>query len=219
MEVIPEVTVGEVSGDIAAKASLVAAAANVTLATDADGAVPEPITLEEAKAHLRVYGADEDAYITALITVAREMAEGRINRTIRQRTRAARFRGWNDEFLLPKPPFVSIDTITYADENGQVQTLDATAYYVAADDEDAPGTVEFVPGLALPLLYRRRRPVTVSYLAGYAEGQVPRAILQWMLLAIGALYEHRESIVGGTITATLPDDFMKLLIQPYMVYE
>lgn len=218
MELIPEVQVGEVSGALAEKASLIAAAAVLTTAAD-DGNIPEPITLAEAKAHLRVYGDDEDAYITGLIVAAREMAEGRLNRTIRQRTRTALFRGWSDDFQLTKPPFISIDTITYADEEGQVQTLDNALYYVASQEDDAPGVVEFVPGYALPVLYTRRRPVTVSYLAGYPEGGVPRAIVQWMLLAIGALYQNRESVVAGVSVAALPDDFMQLLIQPYMVYE
>lgn len=220
LESMPEVTVAEVSGDMAIKASLIAAAANFTAAADAEaGSAPEPITLEEAKAHLRVIGTDEDAYISGLIQAAREMAEGRLNRTIRQRTRTALFRSWREEFVLPKPPFISIDTITYADEGGQVQTLDTGMYYTAAQDDDAAGVVELVPGQAMPILYTRRRPIAVSYLAGYPEGQVPRAIVQWMLLAIGTMYQNRESVVAGVSVAALPEDFMALLIQPYRVYE
>lgn len=217
-EEMPVVTTEEISGDLAIKASLIAAAST---ATGESGAVAvEPITLAEAKAHLRVYGADDDAYISGLlIPAAREMAEGRLNRTIRRRTRVAAFRGWGDNFVLSKPPFVSIDTITYVDEGGQIQTLEGAAYYVAAQDDDAGGVVELVPGNALPYLYPRRLPITVSYLAGYAEGQVPAAIRQWMLLAIGDMYAHRESVAVGTITSAIPEDFMKLLIQPYMVYE
>lgn len=218
MGTMPEVSVAEVSGDLAVKASLIAAASTMAAAA-ADSGTPEPVTLEEAKAHLRVYTADDDVYISALIPAAREMAEGRLSRTIRQRTRSVNFRDWHDNFVLPKPPFISIDTINYADENGQIQTLDGAAYYVAAQDEDAPGLVEFVPGTALPQLYARRRPITVSYLAGYAEGEVPAAIRQWMLLAIGTLYQNRESLVAGVSVAPLPADFMALLIQPYMVYE
>lgn len=221
MDAMPEVVVEEVSGDLAIKASLIAAAATtVTAAAAESGAVPEPITLEVAKAHLRVFGADEDDYISlVLIPAAREMAEGRLNRTIRQRTRSVTFADWRGNFVLPKPPFISIDTITYADEDGQVQTLDNTMYYVAAQDDDAPGLVELVPDATLPRLYRRQRPITVSYLAGYPEGQVPQAIISWMLLAIGALYQNRESVVAGVSVAELPADFMNLLIQQYRVYE
>ena len=38
----------------------------------------EPVTLADAKAHLRVDGTDEDAYITGLIGVARVAAEERL---------------------------------------------------------------------------------------------------------------------------------------------
>ena len=48
--------------------------------------VTEPITLDEAKAHLRVEFADDDAYISALITAAREYAEAFQNRLIAARS-------------------------------------------------------------------------------------------------------------------------------------
>ena len=44
--------------------------------------VTEPIALEEAKAHLRVEFSDDDAYISALITAAREYVEAFQNRLI-----------------------------------------------------------------------------------------------------------------------------------------
>lgn len=47
--------------------------------------VTEPIALEEAKAHLRVEFNDDDAYISALITAAREYAEAFQNRLIAAR--------------------------------------------------------------------------------------------------------------------------------------
>ena len=40
----------------------------------------EPITLAEAKSHLRVTFEDDDSYITALITAARQYAENYQNR-------------------------------------------------------------------------------------------------------------------------------------------
>ena len=178
---------------------------------------PEPISLDEAKAHLRVVGNDDDAYIASLISAACEAAEGRLNRTIRQRTRTAHFSGWDGHFVLLKPPFISVDAISYTDESGQAQTLDGT-YYATFPDNDT-GVVELAPGSILPSLYHHRRPITVTYLAGYPEGQVPRAIVQWMLLAIGTMYQNRESLATGVSVAPLPEDFMNLLIQQYRVYE
>lgn len=211
--VLPEVTSAEVSGDLAIKASLIAAASSVL-----DGpAAGEPITLEEAKAHLRVVGDDEDDLITGLIVAAREMAEGRLNRTITQRTRTEVFASWRHDLVLSKPPIVSVDAVTYADDAGEVQTLDADLYHAAVYLE--PAVVELAPGFQPPALHFRQHPIAVTYTAGYPEGDVPRAIRQWMLLAIGTMYGNRETLVNGTISQPLAGDFMQMLIQPYMVYE
>ena len=47
--------------------------------------ITEPVTLAEAKLHLRVEHSDEDAYIGGLISAAREYAESFTNRLIAPR--------------------------------------------------------------------------------------------------------------------------------------
>lgn len=212
--VLPETTTGEVGGDLLIKARLIAAAAT----TMAEPTAGEPIALDEAKAHLRVIGDDEDDLITGMIITAREMAEGRLNRTITRRTRTEVFAGWGAALVLLKPPIVSVDSVTYADNLGEVQTLDAGSYFIAPTT-DAPAEIELAPGFQAPALHFRRRPIAVTYTAGYPAGEVPRAIRQWMLLAIGTLYDNRETMVNGTISQPLAGDFMQMLIQQYMVYE
>ena len=46
----------------------------------------EPVSVTEAKAHLRVSGSSEDTYIGALIKVATEHAESYLNRRLVQQT-------------------------------------------------------------------------------------------------------------------------------------
>lgn len=178
----------------------------------------EPITLAEAKAHLRVVFDDEDDYIASLIVAARQMAEGKLNRTITQRVRERAFCGWGRMPLL-KPPFVQIESVSYIDAEGNELTLESTDITVTTRSE--PATVALAPALrsSPPRLGDVDEAVIVRYTAGYAPGEVPRPILQWMLLVIGSLYENRETIVAGVSVASIPEDFLKWLLQPYMVYE
>ena len=179
----------------------------------------EPITLQQAKEHLRVVVADDDAYISGLIVAARVAAEGRLNRTIVQRQRVARFAAWTDDMVLLKPPILSVDSVMYVDETGGEMPLDLGLYYLQPADEDTLPRLELRAGEPYPLLDRRRQPIAVHYTAGYAVGEVPPPIIQWMLLAIGTLYGNRESIINGSISQELAGDFVKYLLQPHMVYE
>src|SRR6185503_12643237 len=107
--------------------------------------------------------------------------------------------------------------VSYFDADGQSFDVDASDLSVSSIRE--PATVSLRYGFSAPQLARQDEAIIVRYTAGYAPGQVPRMIVQWMLLAIGAMYENREAVVAGVSVATLPDDYMKWFLQPYMVYE
>lgn len=199
--------------------SLKALVGDTTLAAAPVLDIVEPITLEEAKAHLRVVIPDDDGYISGLIVAARTMAEGLLNRTIVQRRRAVRFSGWGVQMSLLKPPVISIDNVGYYDETGGEMMLDPSLYYLAGEYDDGMPYVGFRPGETYPLLDQRAQPITVYYTAGYVPGEVPADIIQWMKLTIGTMYNNRESVVNGTISGQLGDDFARWLLQPHKVYE
>lgn len=186
----------------------------VLLAADEAVAV-EPISLQLAKDHLRVQVDDDNDYIAALIVAARQMAEGKLNRTLARRSRTAVYDGWGDGMALPNPPLVSVDAVRYFDMTGASQTLPVEDYLVNAHAEPARITRRY--GSRWPTVAPQAGAVLVEYTAGYDT--VPAPIIQWMLLAIGTMYNNRESIVNGTISQALGDEFVKYLLQPYMVYE
>lgn len=178
----------------------------------------EPITLEEAKRHLRLEGVldDEDELISSMITAAREMAEGKLNRTLVRRVREVAVCSWG-KIALRKPPFVQLESVSYFDADGQSFDVDASDLSVSSIRE--PATVSLRYGFPAPQLARQDEAIIVRYTAGYAPGEVPRMIVQWMLLVIGALYAHRESFVAGVSVTMIPEEFNKWLLQTYMVYE
>lgn len=174
----------------------------------------EPITLERAKSHLRVVFSDEDDDIAGMITAARQIAEGRLNRTLVQRQLVAAFPCFYGGLALRKPPLISVDSVEYLDIDGNLHAF--SDYYL--DEFTVPARVELSHGTG-PATRARNDAVRVTYTAGYAEGDVPAPIIQWMLLVIGTMYENRATLVNGTISQPLAGDFMQMLIQPFMVYE
>lgn len=53
--------------------------------------------------------------------------------------------------------------------------------------------------------------LVIRYRAGADLAAYP-AVRQWLLLQCGAVYEHRESVVVGTIVASLPESFLDHLL-------
>src|SRR5438094_4704069 len=108
------------------------------------GPATEPITLAEAKAHLRVDFTDDDALIAALITAAREAAETFMRRAILPQTWDLLLDGecgaafgplvavTEIEIVIPRPPLIAVSFVKYTDLGGAVQTWDPTLYVVDA---------------------------------------------------------------------------------------
>ena len=179
----------------------------------------EVITLAEAKAHLRQVFSDDDIYIeNQLIPMARQLVEGHTNRAlVPQRIRIGKD-GFCSTVKLPRLPFAGNLEVKYLDENGAPQTLAQTVYHLNQYVE--PHQVTLVSGQSWPTISRVPGGVTYEYDVGYADAAaVPAPLKQWMLLAIGAMYDHRDELTAGAEVYCLPDDFMRLLWQPYMVYE
>ena len=157
-----------------------------------------PVTLEEAKLHLRVVHDDEDALITRLIGAATEDAEryqGRAYITRTLRMHLDRFPGAGDPIYLPFPPVQQVLAVQYTDAAGQQHTVPATDY--VADLARSPARLVPAPDKGWPLTSLRPvAGVTVTYVAGYGDDpqDVPENIRSAILLLVGHLYEHREAV-------------------------
>jgi uncharacterized phiE125 gp8 family phage protein len=187
----------------------------------------EPVTLDEAKAHLRVDGTAEDAYITALIQAARAWVESWTTRQLVQaeyRWQIDRFPHKSQEALrLPRAPVASVDSIEYVDGGGTTQTF---------TDYQADLAVE--PGIILPdtnsqwpsVQTDKLNAVTVTFTAGYAPddsqsptdpaGNVPQGLKHAIMLLVGHWFEHRLSVGREGDAASMPQA-VHFLCAPYRV--
>lgn len=177
----------------------------------------EPVTLSEAKVHLRVGSSAEDTLISALIAAARQVAENECRRAFITQTWEKTLDLFPEAIELPYPRTIGVTAITYLDRDGAAQTLSPASYLV--DTKSEPGWVTPAYGYAWPETYLVPNAVTVTYTAGYgANGAaVPNAIKQWILLMVGHYFENREASVPGVSMTPLP--FIDGLLDPYRVMQ
>ncbi len=176
----------------------------------------EPVTLAEAKAHLRVTTVDDDTLITALIVAARQTAENMTDRALITQTWEKSLDVFPEAIELPKPRIQSITSVKYIDTAGVEQTLAGTEYLLDAASE--PGWVTPAYDKAWPETRAVPNAVKVRYVAGYGAtaADVPQIIRHAILLIIGELYERRENAIVGVVIGVVPFSAMALL-SPYRI--
>jgi uncharacterized phiE125 gp8 family phage protein len=170
----------------------------------------EPVTITEAKLHLKVDGTDDDNLITALIKAARMQAENETRRALITQTIDVYLDAFADEILLP--PITAVTAITYTDTAGATQTLASNQY--AVDIYSEPARVVPAYDVTWPETREQNNAVKIRCTAGWANAAaVPEAIKSWMLLQIGHWYANREA--AGARLDPLP--FIECLLDPYRV--
>ncbi len=180
----------------------------------------EPVSLAEAKAHLRVEHDVDNTLIERQIRAAREYAEtttGLQLITATWKLYLSRFPGESDnyEIVVPRPPFTATSlAISYVDIDGTATNLSSAAYQT--NTYDRPGRIKPAYGYTWPSTREDTyNAVTVTYTAGFGatSASVPEAIRQAILLIVGHMYEHREPMLTGTIVSELPITVGALLAQ------
>lgn len=168
-----------------------------------------PVTLAEAKLHLKVDGTDEDTLVQAYIAAATDYVEQITGRSIMPQTWRLTQDAFEDSFPLPKGPVQSVQSVQYYDENDTLQTVPASTYTV--DLESDPQWIVRNTEADWPVTAQGVNVVRVTYVAG---STVPAAIKQAVLLLVGDYYRNRENTtigVGITQTPELPHGVKALL--------
>lgn len=183
-------------------------------------ATVEPVTLVEAKAHLREEQDEthNDLLITSLITVARQAAEDRLQRTLIETTwlrTADAFPGSGGHIELNMPRVLSVQWVKYLAPDGALTTLDPAEYEL--DPTAEPGLLMPTYGTSWPAARQRPGAVQVQYKAGYgaAAAAVPKPIVQWILLALAELFENRSRSAERSM---LPQEFADGLLDTYKIW-
>jgi uncharacterized phiE125 gp8 family phage protein len=172
------------------------------------GPAVEPVTVAEAKAHLRVDTSDDDTYVGTLITAGREWCEQYLDRTLVNTQWVMRFDSFppdgTHDIELPRPPMATAGTttavaLTFTYENGTTATYSTASYRV--DRNSTPGAVKTLYGQTWPPHLMDDNAVSVTWWAGYgaAGSSVPAAIRHAILMIVGILYEKRAAAESGSL--------------------
>lgn len=166
--------------------------------TPTPGAGTDVISLADMKEFLRVDHSDEDTTITALLDTAVAHVCDYTNRHIGTAATATFYLERWRPAALAYGPVVSINSVTYSDTAGAVQTLDTSKWYLQnhKDDtcliffHDTPDLEEY-----------NARPVIISAQVG---GQPSNSIKHAVRMLVAHWYENRRGVVTGTTATTIP---------------
>lgn len=179
----------------------------------------EPLSLLDAKEHIREDLDEQDGIINALIQAARSYVEQRSWRALMTQTwdiRYDRFPPRSCALALPLPPLQSVTSIQYVDADGATQPFTDFQF----DKTSERGRVAPTVGNEWPEVGGSLGAVVIRIVAGYGDlrDDVPQPLRQAMKLLVGAFYEGREDeVIGQGLTATALQRGADALIDQYQV--
>lgn len=162
----------------------------------------EPVSLVDMKTYLRVDIVDDDAFISSLISVARERCEdltaacllpqqwsfnfdhfprfswqgtGNNHYSGYYHGRHSMFKNEHLAIILPRGPVLSVDSITYLDMTGTLQTVSTANYKV--DLISSPARILPVYNAGWPCALWEVNSVTVNFTCGFQQTAVEQVTL------------------------------------------
>lgn len=153
-----------------------------------------PVTLEEAKTHLRLLSSDLDEHVAGLLEAAVEYCETVCGRSLRvSQTLTQKYDGWPcGAVAFDRQPVTAITSVTYRDADDATQTLASSNYRLLVSSE-AAAFMEFDEDFSAPTLNGRADAVTVTYTAGYASlADVPARAKAAVKLKLTELFDNSD---------------------------
>ena len=168
----------------------------------------EPVSLTEARAHLRVSADDEDALIAGYILAARQWVERTTQRKLATQTWDWQLDEFSPCLTPPVSPLQSVTSIQYTDPDGALQTLPSSEYQV--DTGSLLARIAPAYGKAWPATRAQLHAVTVRLVIGYSTA-MPEEFRHAILMLVAHWYENREAIAAPNAGAPVPLGVQSLL--------
>jgi uncharacterized phiE125 gp8 family phage protein len=185
------------------------------------GPAAEPLELDDAKAHLRIDGEDEDALLGSLITTSRMHVEAALGLALITQQWRWQADCWpkGSAVELMTRPLQGVTGVRVYDAAGTAQVIDAAEYIVDGVGQNAGLPARVVaksgrwpdPGL-------RAGGIHIDFTAGFGNtpGDVPEQIRQALRLLVAHWFEVRNPVHIGSMATRVPETVSELLM-PFRV--
>jgi len=177
-------------------------------------AASSPVSLADAKAHVRVDHDDEDGLIQTYLDAAVAHLDGWsgvLGRALLTQTWRQDFDRFEHCMRLPLWPISEVQSIVWRNTEGQLVTVPQDDYALKADALGA--FVRFVRGYSFPRDLCPSDAVAVTFVAGVDAAEILSPIKSAILLLMAHWYQNREAVSASTVTE-LPMA-VNALIAPY----
>lgn len=191
-----------------------------------------PLSLNEAKAHLRLDGPGEDALVAAAIRAATDLVEEHLGRALTTQTWILSLDRWParrvvhnvaggpisavwepaTHVALPRAPVQSVDSVMVFADDDTGTAFSPANYFL--DTAGEPARLTLRRGAGAPVPTRAAGGIEVRFIAGYGDTQsdVPVALVEGIKRLVAHLFEHRDTIEPGA--ASMPAN-AEALLGPY----
>ena len=166
------------------------------------------VSVDEAKANLRLTHSLQDELVQGMIHTAVAMAENYTGRYIHNREVVATGSEFIQDLVLRESPVAGDVSVQYRDDSDTLTALDPTLYSVT---KSATGeqVIHYHNVGSLPTPFTRTDAVVISYTVGYSSSTVPAPYKTFVNLMVGKLYDNPAD------TALKYRSFAHSLLFPY----
>lgn len=176
----------------------------------------ELISLDSIKHYANIPSCEtsDDELLDEMLSTAICFFESYTRRSLIQREFTLKTSRWCQCITIMKSPLVSITSVSYYDEVGNLQVVDAANYYIL--ENEFYSEVVFVDDFTFPTLRDRPHSIEIVFVAGYIDSTCEgfNDIKQALLSLIAYMYDSRDCACG--ISALTPQ--AKAVFNKYKIY-
>lgn len=179
-----------------------------------------PLAAADLREHSRILQTAEDTYIESCIQAARTYFEDVNDMTFLTTTWKAYWERFETPLIIPRPPYASVTTLTYVNENGVATGLTENTDFVV-DNKSMFAEVKPYEGLSWPSDVEDDgyNAVVLTFVAGYTTvAAIPATWIHAMRLAVEVMVDRLGPFTpGGGARFPMPFNTLDTMIGAYAV--